>query len=62
MLESKSQLNTFVFIYVRKKVKDPIELPCDDSICREHLKERDVVKANKYKMKRMETRVRSQRK
>ena len=43
-------------------VKDPIELPCDHSICREHLKERDVDKANKYKIQWMKTRVWSQRK
>ena len=49
MLKSKSQLNTCVFIDVRKKVKDPIELPCEHSICREHLSEKDVVKANKIK-------------
>jgi hypothetical protein len=30
-------------------LKDPIELPCEDCICREHLTERDVVKKNKIK-------------
>jgi hypothetical protein len=31
--------------------KDPIELPCKDSICRQHLKERDIVQQNKIKCK-----------
>jgi hypothetical protein len=35
--------------YCFKIFKDPILLPCDDSICREHLKESDVVKANRIK-------------
>ena len=37
--------------YCFKIFKDPILLPCDDSICREHLKENDVVKQNKIKCK-----------
>ena len=32
-----------------KIFKDPVELPCDDYICREHLKEKDVIKQNKIK-------------
>ena len=32
--------------------KNPILLPCGDSVCLEHLKERDVVKANKIKCKK----------
>jgi hypothetical protein len=48
MLKLKSQLTCS---YCSKIFKDPIELPCDDSICREHLSERDVVKANKIKCK-----------
>ncbi len=31
--------------------KDPILLPCNHSICREHLSERDVVKENKLNCK-----------
>ena len=37
---------------VKNKVKDPIELSCDDSICREHLSERDVIKQNRIKCKK----------
>ena len=32
-----------------KIYKEPIELPCEDNICKEHLKENDVVKTNKIK-------------
>ena len=35
--------------YCSKIVKDPIDLPCWDSICREHLTDRDVVKEDKIK-------------
>jgi hypothetical protein len=35
--------------YCSKIFKDPILLPCEDSICRDHLKERDAVKQNKIK-------------
>jgi hypothetical protein len=45
----KSQLTCS---YCSKIVIDPILLSCDDSICREHLKERDVVKANRIKCKK----------
>ena len=31
--------------------KDPIQLPCGDSICRQHLSERDVVKEKRIKCK-----------
>jgi hypothetical protein len=48
MLKLKSQLTCS---YCSKIFKDPIDLPCDDSICREHLTERDVVKENKIKCK-----------
>jgi hypothetical protein len=44
MLKLKSQLTCS---YCSKIYKDPIDLSCDDSICREHLTARDVVKANK---------------
>ena len=50
MLKSpKSQLTCS---YCSKIIKDPIQLPCDDSICREHLKERDTLKAKKIKCKK----------
>ena len=29
--------------------KDPVELPCKDLICKEHLKEKEVLKQNKIK-------------
>jgi hypothetical protein len=48
MLKSKSQLTCS---YCSKIFRNPILLPCDDSICREHLTERDVVKQNKIKCK-----------
>jgi hypothetical protein len=32
-----------------KILKDPIVLPCDDCICREHLTEKEVLKQNKIK-------------
>ncbi len=48
MLTLKSQLTCS---YCSKIFKNPIELPCDDSICREHLSDRDVVKQNKIKCK-----------
>ena len=32
-----------------KIFKDPVELPCDDYICREHLNEKEVLKQNKIK-------------
>ena len=35
--------------YCFKIYKEPIELPCEDYICKEHLKENDVVKTNKIK-------------
>jgi hypothetical protein len=35
--------------YCSKILKDPIELPCEDTICRQHLKEKDVVKQNAIK-------------
>ena len=46
MLTLKSHL---ICSYCSKIVKEPIELPCEDSICREHLSERNVVKENKIK-------------
>jgi hypothetical protein len=38
MLKSKSELTCS---YCTKILKDPIVLPCEDSICREHLSERE---------------------
>jgi hypothetical protein len=45
----KSQLTCS---YCSRIFKDPILLPCDDNICRQHLKERDVIKQNKLKCKK----------
>ena len=45
----KSQESQLTCSYCSKIVKDSIELPCEDSICLEHLSERDVVKENKIK-------------
>ncbi len=49
MLTLKSHL---ICSYCSKIVKEPIELPCEDSICREHLSERNVVKENSIKCKK----------
>jgi len=46
MLKLKSQLTCS---YCSKIFIDPIILPCDDSICRQHLTEKGVVNANKIK-------------
>ena len=46
----KSQKSQLTCSYCSRIFKDPILLPCDDSICREHLSERDVVKQNKSKL------------
>ncbi len=35
--------------YCSKILKDPIELPCKDNVCKEHLTEKDIVKQNKIK-------------
>ena len=48
MLNSKHQLTCS---YCSRIFRDPIDLPCDDSICHEHLSERDVVKEKKIKCK-----------
>ncbi len=48
MLKLKSKLTCS---YCSKIWKDPILLPCDEVICREHLAERDVVKENRIKCK-----------
>ena len=49
MLKSKSQMTC---PYCSRIFKDPILLSCGDSICRERLFERTVVKANKIKCKK----------
>ncbi len=48
MFKSKSQLTCS---YCAKIFKDPIDLPCEDSICCQHLSERDVVKEKRIKCK-----------
>ena len=48
----KSQKSKLTCSYCLKIFKDPIQLPCGDSICREHASERDVVKNNKIKCKK----------
>ena len=52
MLKLKSQLTC---LCCSKIYKDPILLPCDDSICREHLSEKNVVKENKIICKKCNT-------
>jgi hypothetical protein len=47
----KSQNSLLTCSYCSKIFRDPILLPCGDSICRQHLKESDVVKQNKIKCK-----------
>ena len=47
----KSQKSQFTCSYCSKIYKDPIQLPCNHSICCQHLTERDVVKQNKIKCK-----------
>ena len=46
MLKLKSQLTCS---YCSRILKDPIELPCDENICLEHLSEKAIVKQNKIK-------------
>jgi hypothetical protein len=45
----KLQKSHLTCSYCSKIFKDPIELLCNHSICREHLKEKDVVKHNRIK-------------
>jgi hypothetical protein len=49
MLKLKSHLTCS---YCSKIFKHPILLPCDDSICRQHLSERDILKQNKITCKK----------
>ena len=48
----KSQKSQLTCSYCSRIFRDPILLPCGDSICRDHLKDRDVVKANRIKCKK----------
>jgi hypothetical protein len=48
----KSQKSRLTCSYCSRIFRDPILLPCEDSICRQHLKEREIVKANKIKCKK----------
>jgi hypothetical protein len=48
----KSQKSEVTCSYCSRIFRDPIDLPCGDSICREHLSDRDVVKANRIKCKK----------
>ncbi len=48
MLTLKFQLTCS---FCSRIVKNPILLPCDDSICDEHLSETNVVKENKIRCK-----------
>jgi hypothetical protein len=48
----KSQKSQLTCSYCSRIFKDPIQLPCEDSICRQHLSERTVVKANRIKCKK----------
>jgi hypothetical protein len=48
----KSQKSQLTCSYCSRIVKGPIALPCDETICREHLNERDVVRENKIKCKK----------
>ena len=48
MLKSKSY---WTCSYCSRIFKDPIELPCEHSICRQHLSDRDVIKEKRLKCK-----------
>jgi len=48
MNQLKSQLTCS---YCSKIFKDPIDLPCGDSVCSEHLSDRNVVKEKRIKCK-----------
>jgi hypothetical protein len=48
----KSKKPQLTCSYCSRIFRDPIILPCEDSICRQHLKEREIVKANKIKCKK----------
>jgi hypothetical protein len=48
----KSQKSQLTCSYCSRIFMDPFDLPCGDSICREHLSEKTVVKANRIKCKK----------
>jgi hypothetical protein len=48
----KSKKSQVTCSYCSKIYKDPIVLPCGDSICLEHLSDKDVLKANRIKCKK----------
>jgi hypothetical protein len=48
----KSKKSQVTCSYCSKIYKDPIVLPCGDSICREHLSDKDVLKVNRIKCKK----------
>jgi hypothetical protein len=48
----KSKKSRLTCSYCSRILRDPILLPCEDSICRQHLKEREIVKANRIKCKK----------
>jgi hypothetical protein len=48
----KSQKSQEICSYCSRIFKDPIVLPCEDSISSKHLSERGVVKQNKIKCKK----------
>jgi hypothetical protein len=51
MLKRKRRYSQLTCSYCSKIFKDPIELPCGDCICRQHLSQSTVVKANGIKCK-----------
>ena len=48
----KPQNSQLTCSYCSKIFRDPIDLPCGDSICREHLSDKDILKLNKIKCKK----------
>ena len=48
----KSKKSQLTCSYCSKILKDPIDLPCGDSICLEHLSDKDILKVNRIKCKK----------
>jgi len=48
----KSRKSQLTCSYCSRIFKDPIIFPCGDSICREHLSQREAIKDNKIKCKK----------
>ncbi len=48
----KSQKSKLTCSYCSRIFMDPFDLPCGDSICRQHLSDKDVVKQNKITCKK----------